>query len=101
MKTKKAKTEKRPAPKAQVILPAYVRSRRKKKLGFDLHGVIDANGTFFQTFFRDLIRAGWEIHILTGATWKKEKRALKTLGIPFTHFFSIIDYHISIGTKIT
>jgi hypothetical protein len=87
-------------PKPQFVHPAYRRSHGKRKLGFDLHGVIDAKSDSFRILFRDLIRQGWEIHILTGATWTKERKTLKRLKIPFTHFFSIIDYHSEIGTPI-
>ena len=88
-------------PMPQYVRPAYRRSRGKRKLGFDLHGVIDANSGFFRALLRDLIRQGWEVHILTGAKWSKERETLKRLKIPFTHFFSIIDHHVSIGTEVS
>lgn len=91
-------TDMKPTP--QFINPRYKKSQEKKKIGFDLHGVIDANSDFFRLLLKDLIKQGWEIHIITGARWEKEKHTLRKLKIPFTHFFSIIDYHTSIGTSI-
>lgn len=84
----------------QVVRAGWENSRRRKKLGFDLHGVIDANSSSFRLIMRDLISQGWEIHIITGAPWKKEAGTLRRLKIPFTHFFSIVDYHIAIKTPI-
>ena len=84
----------------QFIREGYRRSRRSKKLGFDLHGVVDTKSEFFRIFLRDLIRQGWEIHIVTGGTWARESRTLKRLRIPFTHFFSIADHHLKLGTNV-
>ena len=86
---------------AQYIRPGYANSKIKKKLGFDLHGVLDAKSKSFSVLLKDLIRQGWEIHIITGGTWKKERHTLRRLGIPFTHFFSIVDHHVAQGTGIT
>ncbi len=89
----------RPGP--QFVQPRYRKSEQKgRKIGFDLHGVIDTNADFFRLLLRDLIRQGWEIHILTGATWKREEKTLRKLRIPFTHFFSITDHHVEIGTDV-
>ncbi len=82
------------------VHPAYRKSRKRKKLGFDLHGVVDTKPEIFRLIFRSLIRDGWEIHIITGAPWSKERETLKKLRLPFTHFFSIVDYHVSIRTRI-
>ncbi len=91
--------------KLDLLIPSYVdpahrRSHTDKKLGFDLHGVVDTNPETFRMIFASLIKDGWEIHIITGAPWSKERETLEKLRLPFTHFFSIVDYHVSIGTKI-
>jgi hypothetical protein len=83
------------------VRPGYREARIRKKLGFDLHGVLDAQPHVFRVLMRDLIRQGWEIHIITGAPWSKEYRKLRKMRLPFTHFFSIVDYHVSIGTRIS
>lgn len=98
MKNTAKTTAERPQP--GYVRPQYRNSHRKKKIGFDLHGVVDAKVTFFRCIMRDLILQGWEVHILTGAPWSKERKTLHELRIPFTHFFSIVDHHQAIGTKI-
>lgn len=98
MKTFKQTADK---PMAQIVRNRRRVTRRKgRKIGFDLHGVIDTNAAFFRALLGDLIRQGWEIHILTGATWEKERETLRKLRIPFTHFFSITDHHVAIGTEV-
>ena len=87
-------------PQPSYTHPRHRRARKPKRIGFDLHGVIDTHYAFFRKFLRDLIRQGWEVHIITGAQWSKERKKLRRLGIPFTHFFSIVDHHQSIGTKL-
>jgi hypothetical protein len=85
------------------IHPDHRDRNASKKIGFDIHGVIDANGEVtrvFRLIMRALIRDGWEVHIITGAPWKMEEPVLKKMRIPFTHFFSIVDHHQRIGTKI-
>lgn len=86
--------------KAQYIHPRYRNSKKRKKIGFDLHGVVDSNSVFFRSLMGDLIKQGWEVHIITGASWAKERTTLKKLKIPFTHFFSIVDHHTTIGTGV-
>ena len=41
-----------------------------KKLGVDLHGVIDASPELFFFFFKILVASGWEVHIITGPTYE-------------------------------
>ena len=90
----------KPKPTPQYVHPKHQGKNGKKKMSFDLHGVLDANSDFFRMVLQDLIRQGWEIHIVTGGRWAQERSTLKKLRIPYTHFFSIVDYHVTIGTKI-
>ena len=85
---------------AHFIQPGYEENSNLIKFSFDLHGVIDAKHETFKVLMGDLIKGGREVHIVTGAPWEKERMTLETLGIPFTHFFSIVDFHKEIGTPI-
>ena len=71
------------------------------KLGLDIHGVIDKRPDIFSKLSNNLIRLDWEVHIITGE--KKSDRLIEQLKgwkISYTHFFSIVDYHESISTKV-
>ena len=72
-----------------------------KKIGLDLHGVIDADPEFFSELSKDLIKAGWEVHIITGPTKKKAIKEIEALKISYTHFFSIEDFHVEHFTPMT
>jgi hypothetical protein len=75
---------------------------RCMKVGLDFHGVIDADPEFFAVETELLIKAGHEIHIITGHEYTKDfSNHLKSLGIHWTHLFSMVSYHKEIGTKIT
>lgn len=67
----------------------------RKALALDIHGIINANPTFFAAITRSLIKDGWEIHILTGSHIVEGKipEELSEYGIAYTHLFSIADYH--------
>lgn len=72
------------------------------KLALDIHGVSDQAPEFFAELTHALIAAGCEVHILTGSEQTdKVEEVLKEFGIEYTHFFSITDYHKSIGTEVT
>lgn len=72
------------------------------KIGLDIHGVSDSAPEFFSHLSQLFHIAGCEVHIITGAEQTPELEAqLKALGICYTHFFSITDYHKSIGTPVT
>lgn len=74
------------------------------KIGFDIHGVLDHEklGPYYAELTRMHYNAGNEVHIITGAEQTKEiVEQLKSYGVVWTHFFSITDYHISIGTDVT
>jgi len=73
----------------------------KKKLGLDYHGVIDTHSDIFKRMAEAWIDRGHEVHLITGTSLTEEKlKEIRAHGVPFTHSFSIIDYHESIGTKI-
>ena len=95
-----------PKPSISNPLPSYVhpqwRGGRRPitRFGFDLHGVVDSNPVAFRKLMGALMRSGSEVHIITGATWQRERPTLLELRIPFTHFFSITDHHVEIGTEV-
>ena len=72
-----------------------------KKIGLDIHGVIDFDPKFFSDISRKLVADGNEVHIITGASEDETLlNHLSKLGIAFTHFFSIVDWAESIGATI-
>jgi len=75
----------------------------KLKFGFDLHGVLDRKPAEFSALTQTLVEAGHEVHVITGSHWRQEleDQIRWTLGIHFTHFFSIADYHRELGTPMT
>ncbi len=70
------------------------------KVGIDIHGVADAKPEFFKALTKVLVDAGWEVHLITGARKSLEADIVKDIGITYTHFFSITDYHVELGTEI-
>lgn len=75
------------------------------KLGLDLHGVISDHPEYFKNLMYALRKSGWEIHIITGGSTLKAIKELSDLGfkpsVNYTHLFSVLDYHIRKGTRIT
>jgi hypothetical protein len=72
------------------------------KIGLDIHGVCDTNPEFFKEMSRLFVEAGHEVHILTGMRVSDGALdEIKELGISYTHFFSIADYHEQSGTAIS
>ena len=61
------------------------------KIGIDIHGVIDTNPKFFAEFSKAIVAAGGEVHVITGPKRSAVEADLKTWGITYTHFFSIVD----------
>jgi hypothetical protein len=61
------------------------------KIGLDIHGVIDTNPKFFAEFSKAIISSGGEVHVITGPKRSAVEADLKTWGISYTHFFSIVD----------
>lgn len=71
----------------------------KIKIGLDFHGVIDALPKFFSFLTEAVIKNGGEIHIITGNSLTDEFiDSLKSMGIHWTHLFSILDYHREMKT---
>ena len=71
------------------------------KIGLDIHGVCDSAPDFFKELTKLFIEAGHEIHILTGRRISDGALdEIKELGLTYTHFFSIADYHTEIGTDM-
>jgi hypothetical protein len=65
------------------------------KIGLDLHGVIDALPDFFKFLSNSVINSGGEVHIITGGSWTKElENELNSIGIKWTHKFSVYDHLI-------
>ena len=71
------------------------------KIGLDVHGVVDTFPRQLGEFAKNLIAEGHEVHIITGQEQVEVEPLVKSLGVPFTHFFSVVDYNKSIGTDIT
>jgi hypothetical protein len=61
------------------------------KIGLDIHGVIDAKPLVFSALSKGLVKAGHEVHILTGPKFGKVEALLKQHDISYTHFFSIVE----------
>lgn len=71
------------------------------KIAIDIHGVVSKMPEFFAELTRLFINAGHEVHILTGSRITKEFiDRIKKYGIVYTHLFSIVEYHMNIGTEI-
>ena len=70
--------------------------------GLDIHGVIDAHPKFFARFTKRLREQGHKVFIITGGQGKpKLFNQLKEWDITYDFFFSITDYHVAKGTKVT
>jgi len=70
------------------------------KLGLDVHGVIDTVPSLFEQLAKNRIKNGDEVHIITGQERAVVEPLVKNLGVPFTHFFSVVDYHHEIDTDM-
>ena len=65
----------------------------KFKLGIDVHGVIDSMPELFAFLTNALIKAGGEVHVITGGSWTDElKGEIDSYGIKYTHHFSVYDF---------
>ena len=70
------------------------------KIGLDVHKVIDKYPDIFEEYSGEWNASGHEIHIVTGQERSVVEPLVHSLNITFTHFYSIVDYHKKIGTKI-
>lgn len=78
-----------------------MKSKKLIKIGFDLHGVINEHPKFFAKLSKALVKAGHEVHIITGnKRTKKFLAELDSYGFSYTHFFSITEHHEKKGTKM-
>ena len=71
------------------------------RLGLDLHGVVDTFPEEFAELAWAVISAGGEVHIITGL--KKDQEILDQLnewGVPWTHYFSIVDWLEEKGVSV-
>lgn len=72
------------------------------KIGLDFHGVLDADPKFFKLEAELLIKAGHEIHIMTGHQDTEDfRKKIEDTGVQYTHFYSIVSYHMEKGTPIS
>jgi hypothetical protein len=72
------------------------------KLGLDIHGVVDAMPEFFSFLTDSFIKNGGEVHIITGGRWDIEfENMLNKFGVKWTHKFSVYDYLLESGVKVT
>jgi len=71
------------------------------KLGLDIHGVLDADPEFFAEITKTVVDKGCEVHVLTGSKdTPRLHEQLKSLGISYTHIFSVSSFHEQAGTKM-
>lgn len=74
---------------------------KKLKIGLDVHGVIDRLPEVFGPLTQALVAQGHEVHILTGPHKTPEfEKQLRDLGVVWTHFLSIADYHTEQGNSV-
>lgn len=72
-----------------------------KKIGFDIHGVIDRNPSLFSMIINEFRGLGYEVHILTGSLLSPMLvRELEKLGIKYDRLFSILSHHRENGTEM-
>jgi hypothetical protein len=83
------------------LIPNLFKYKKKLRIGLDIHGICDANPEFFSELSRLFVSAGHEVHIITGRRVSDGAiKEVEELGLYYTHFFSISDYHVEIGTKV-
>ena len=72
------------------------------KFGLEVHGVCDTFPEQFAFLAKAVIKDGGEVHIVTGLKEDSDEARdlVKKHFIPYTHYFSIVDYLESIGEEI-
>ena len=72
------------------------------RIGLDIHGCIDTYPKKFSLLAECIIASGGEVHIVTGLKQDAEVEAqLEKYGVPYTHYFSIVDYLEESGVEVT
>jgi len=71
---------------------------KKLNIGLDIHGVIQTYPDLFSKLSKKLIAEGHEVHIITGEPKKSAEQTVIEAGVDYTHFFSIVDYHVENNT---
>lgn len=71
------------------------------KIGIDIHGTADLFPDFFRELCRLFVEAGHEVHIVTGRRRKEIEPEVQAMGLCYTHFFSMTDWHEHIKTPMT
>jgi len=69
-------------------------------VGFDIHGCIDLYSEFFSKLSKNLVKQGHNVHIVTGQEWDRVKGKVHKANVLYSHHFSVVDYHKSIGTEM-
>ena len=68
------------------------------KFGFDVHGVLDTHPGIYAAITAALVAAEHEVHVVTGHQETPELvDKLSSFGIRWTHWFSIVQYHLDLG----
>jgi hypothetical protein len=70
------------------------------RIGLDFHGVIDRFPDEISILTKRWINLGHQIYIVTGESEITATVKVEALHVPYTHFFSIVDYHKGIGTPM-
>lgn len=70
------------------------------KIGLDYHGVIDKYPVIFSELSKKWQLSGHEVHIITGKEWEPVRISLSEINLVWDHAFSIVDYHLSLGTEM-
>ncbi len=75
---------------------------RTLRIGLDLHGVADADTSFFSELSRLLVDGGHEVHIITGFPDSPalRQRLKNDLRLSWTHLFSITSHCRDLGIEI-
>lgn len=72
-----------------------------RKIGLDIHGVIDNNPGLFSKISKEFRSIGYEVHILTGSLITKELLdEIDRYNIKYDALFSILEYHRKNGTEM-
>jgi len=78
-----------------------------KKIGMDLHGVLDKDSAFLCPLLRKVVEEGHEVHLMTGSVFSEEfkesilaKYDLRE-GDTYTHTFSITQHLMDTGIPVS